>query len=54
MSGTYEEPFVDFKRAPIVALLLIGGFVTILNQTLLITALPSIMREFSISASTVQ
>jgi len=54
MSGTYEEPSLDFKRAPIVALLLTGGFVTILNQTLLITALPSIMREFHISASTVQ
>jgi MFS family permease len=34
--------------------MMIGSFVTILNQTILSTALPQIMRYFQITASTVQ
>ena len=35
----------------ILGVILMGSFVTILNQTLMSTALPSIMREFSITAT---
>ncbi|MDQ0206842.1 MDR family MFS transporter [Alkalicoccobacillus murimartini] len=52
MSTTIEEN----KRPPygIIAILLAGAFISILNETLLNVALPSIMREFEITASTVQ
>ena len=34
--------------------LMIGSFVAVLNQTLMISALPTLMREFSVPSSTVQ
>ncbi|RUS45426.1 DHA2 family efflux MFS transporter permease subunit [Cohnella sp. AR92] len=42
------------KRGPIVVALIIGAFVSILNETLLGNALPDLMREFAVSASTIQ
>lgn len=42
------------KRGPIVAALIIGAFVAILNETLLNIAFPDLMREFSISPATIQ
>ncbi|WP_039043657.1 MDR family MFS transporter [Sporosarcina sp. ZBG7A] len=45
----------DFKKnIPLLAVLLSGAFITILNQTLLATALPPIMKDLNISQSTVQ
>ncbi|MCA0992106.1 DHA2 family efflux MFS transporter permease subunit [Alkalihalobacillus hwajinpoensis] len=55
----------DYERSPIVstkpynkvliaALLLSGAFITILNQTLMITAIPPIMEEMNITANTAQ
>ncbi|PIC76431.1 MFS transporter [Sporosarcina sp. P19] len=45
----------DFKKnLPLMAVLLLGAFITILNQTLLATALPPIMLDLRISESTVQ
>ncbi|MDW0110508.1 MDR family MFS transporter [Sporosarcina aquimarina] len=45
----------DFKKhIPLLAVLLSGAFITILNQTLLATALPPIMKDLNISESTVQ
>ena len=45
----------DFKKnIPLLAVLLSGAFITILNQTLLATALPHIMKDFNINQSTVQ
>ncbi|WP_331000818.1 MDR family MFS transporter [Radiobacillus kanasensis] len=44
----------SFNRLPIVAVLLAGGFVAILNQTLLATATPHIMADFNISENTAQ
>ena len=38
----------------IIAIIISGGFITILNQTILSPALPSIMREFGITASSGQ
>ena len=34
--------------------LMIGSFVAILNQTLMISALPTLMHEFDVPSSTVQ
>lgn len=43
-----------YNRSLLVAVLLIGTFCTVLNQTLLATAFPTLMKEFDISASTIQ
>ncbi|WP_376773061.1 MULTISPECIES: MDR family MFS transporter [Paenibacillus] len=42
------------KRGPIVAALIIGAFVSILNETLLNIAFPSLMEKFGIGEATVQ
>lgn len=42
------------KRGPIVAALIIGAFVAILNETLLNIAFPDLMADFKITESTVQ
>src|SRR5699024_6962373 len=39
---------------PIIILLLSGGFISILNQTTMITAIPPIMEEMGVSANTGQ
>lgn len=53
------EPAVDahdksYSRGLIVAVLLIGTFCTVLNQTILTTAFPTLMKAFDINTSTVQ
>lgn len=42
------------KRGKVVAAMMLGAFVAILNQTLLNVAIPHIMNDFGVSASTVQ
>ncbi|MBB3112342.1 DHA2 family lincomycin resistance protein-like MFS transporter [Paenibacillus phyllosphaerae] len=42
------------KRGPIVAALIIGAFVAILNETLLNIAFPDLMIEFNVTAATIQ
>lgn len=42
------------KNLPLLIVLLSGAFITILNQTLLATALPPIMVDFNVSENTVQ
>ncbi|MCZ2260845.1 MDR family MFS transporter [Sporosarcina sp. G11-34] len=42
------------KNIPLMAVLLSGAFITILNQTLLATALPPIMKDLHVTESTVQ
>ncbi|CAM2788485.1 DHA2 family efflux MFS transporter permease subunit [Paenibacillus sediminis] len=54
MNNSNAQSPVQFKKAPIVAALLIGAFVAILNQTLMNIALPKIMEDLAISANTVQ
>ncbi|MFC4736800.1 MDR family MFS transporter [Bacillus daqingensis] len=44
----------DIRKGPLVAVLLTGTFVAILNQTLLVTAIPPIMRDLGIDANTAQ
>ncbi|AEV94512.1 MDR family MFS transporter [Pediococcus claussenii] len=43
-----------YRRGLLVAVLLIGTFCTVLNQTILSTAFPTLMKAFDISTSTVQ
>ncbi|WP_018885852.1 MDR family MFS transporter [Paenibacillus massiliensis] len=45
---------ITYNRNLIVFIFLVGAFVTILNQTVLFTALPQIINDFQISASTAQ
>ena len=47
----YGKPY---NRSLLVMVLLIGTFCTVLNQTLLTTAFPTLMDAFDISASDVQ
>lgn len=54
-----KEPVLDmhgkpYNRTLLVLVLLVGTFCTVLNQTLLTTALPTLMKEFDVSASSVQ
>lgn len=42
------------KKIPLIAVLLSGAFITILNQTLLGTALPPIMKDLQLNESTAQ
>ena len=49
-----ENAFHVEKRVPLFIVLLSGAFITILNQTLLGTALPPIMKDLKVSESTVQ
>lgn len=51
---TSSQTFDFKKNIPLLSVLLSGAFITILNQTLLATALPPIMKDFQISESTVQ
>ncbi|MCA0971325.1 DHA2 family efflux MFS transporter permease subunit [Halobacillus litoralis] len=44
----------EINRVPLMIVLISGAFVAILNQTLLATALPHIMRDLSLDASTAQ
>lgn len=44
----------SYKQSTIVTLLLAGAFIAILNQTLMITAIPPIMKEMNITANSAQ
>jgi len=54
MIMTNTETFNWKKNIPLFAVLLSGAFITILNQTLLGTALPPIMKDLNLSESTAQ
>ncbi|MGB4428801.1 MAG: hypothetical protein WBI48_04085, partial [Thermacetogeniaceae bacterium] len=43
-----------FKKVPLLIVLISGAFATVLNQTLLATALPHIMRDFNLDSNVVQ
>ncbi|SFP45011.1 MDR family MFS transporter [Salibacterium halotolerans] len=49
-----ENSQQGMRKIPIMAVLLVGAFVAILNQTLLATAIPPIMNDLNISESTAQ
>lgn len=44
----------SYNKIMLVVILLVGTFCTILNQTILATAFPTLMKDFDISTSTVQ
>ncbi|CAM3875202.1 MDR family MFS transporter [Alkalicoccus chagannorensis] len=44
----------NIRKGPLLAVLLTGAFVAILNQTLLVTAIPPIMEDLGITANTAQ
>lgn len=54
MANTLEKFGLNRKMIMINAVMLFGAFITILNQTLLTPALPSIMRDMNIDAATAQ
>ncbi|PXA61422.1 MFS transporter, partial [Staphylococcus pseudintermedius] len=46
---------IDLKqRNCVIAVVMIGAFVGVLNQTLMTTILPEIMKDFTVSSSTAQ
>lgn len=53
-SNTAAVPAVNFKRWPIVMALLIGAFVSLLNQTLMNVALPKMMDDLGVGPTTIQ
>lgn len=54
MTNVLEKFGLTRQMLVINAVMLFGGFIAILNQTLLTPALPSIMREMNVDASTAQ
>ncbi|RLQ94341.1 DHA2 family efflux MFS transporter permease subunit [Falsibacillus albus] len=54
MAEAKQQPQEDYNRIAIVAVLLVSAFVAILNQTLLNTALPTIMDDLKIEPNTAQ
>lgn len=54
MENAVSSSSTHIKRGPIAALLLAGTFIAILNQTLMITAIPPIMHQMHITANTAQ
>ena len=53
-SSSRNASGVPSNHTAMIATLMIGSFVAVLNQTLMISALPTLMREFAIPSSTVQ
>lgn len=54
VTGQTESIQTKIKRGPIVTVFLIGAFLAVLNQTLLITATPQIMDELGLTENTAQ
>lgn len=54
MTETMKTTKPNYNRGVLIAVILAGAFVVILNQTLLNTAIPKIMADLSISANTAQ
>ncbi|MCT3573611.1 MDR family MFS transporter [Levilactobacillus brevis] len=54
MGNAIDTNGKSYNRGLLVALLLIGTFCTVLNQTILSTAFPTLMKSFDVSTSTVQ
>lgn len=54
MSKELGANISSLKRGPIVFIMILGAFLATLNQTIMSVALPSLMIDFNISASTAQ
>lgn len=53
-NGGMKMAIPTYKRSTIASLLLAGAFIAILNQTLMITAIPPIMKEMGVTANSAQ
>lgn len=54
MGNAIDTNGKPYNRGLLVVLLLVGSFCTVLNQTILSTAFPTLMKAFDVSTSTVQ
>lgn len=54
LDGEGEALNVEETKLTMIITMLMGGFFGLLNETLLVTALPSIMKDFEISYTQVQ
>lgn len=54
MSTPVDTHGKPYNRGLLIAVLLVGTFCTVLNQTILTTAFPTLMKDFDITTSTVQ
>ncbi|MDT6981092.1 MDR family MFS transporter [Levilactobacillus zymae] len=54
MGNALDTNGKSYNRTLLVVLLLVGSFCTVLNQTILSTAFPTLMKAFDVSTSTVQ
>ncbi|AMV60271.1 Permease of the major facilitator superfamily [Pediococcus damnosus] len=54
MGTAIDENGKPYNRTWLIVLLLVGSFCTVLNQTILTTAFPTLMKAFDINTSTVQ
>ncbi|AVK64718.1 MFS transporter [Lactobacillus sp. CBA3606] len=54
MSTSVDANGKPYNRGLLIAILLVGTFCTVLNQTILTTAFPTLMKAFDITTSTVQ
>ncbi|MEW9677318.1 DHA2 family efflux MFS transporter permease subunit [Lentibacillus sp. L22] len=54
MTETTTSNATNIKKGPILAVIILGAFVSLLNQTLMNVALPSIMEDLDIGESTAQ
>ena len=54
MPDATTRPKVDRDAVTIVAVITLGAFISLFNQTVMSPALPSLMREFAVSAGTAQ
>ncbi|GAB6903886.1 MDR family MFS transporter [Kineosporia succinea] len=52
--GTYGDTGPGFRTGPLIGLLVCAAFVVILNETIMGVALPDLMKEFSVPATTAQ
>ncbi|KFI52523.1 MDR family MFS transporter [Bifidobacterium callitrichos] len=55
-SGAHDDPTTSEGRPPLlpIIVMMIGSFTAILNQTLMTSALPHLMREFGVTSNTAQ
>lgn len=54
MGNGYTEDIHKINKIPIVAVLITGGFLSILNQTLMATAIPHVMHDMNLTENTAQ
>lgn len=54
MTKVSEASLENIRKGPIIAVMILGAFVAILNQTLMNVALPQMMNDLNVSANTAQ